>query len=288
MTCPKFAHQMMFLIVVVTLLVSCSPGQAQPAAGPAATAASAATASPVVIVVTNTPTPTAQINWDNPTENKTGKTIISRANRDTRFQTTYMIISKSGTVIVADPYRVLEGIKADVITSSHKDFDHNDAEFYAANDCRKSLYTVEKFSVKDVTVTSIASSHYSDTINLANPSNVIYVFDVDGLRIAHMGDIWESSLTPEQLQALGQVDIVFTIMEDQPYYGYTKEKTLTILKQLNPSVVMPIHPERPTIEAVGKFVDETLRENIRWAVSKDDLKDGKRRLVLLSPYPATP
>ena len=150
------------------------------------------------------------------------------------------------------------------------------------------MYTVEKFSVKDVTVTSIASSHYSDTIHLEKPSNVIYVFDVDGLRIAHMGDIWESSLTPEQLQALGHVDIVFTIMEDQPYYGYTKEKTLTILKQLNPSVVMPLHPEQATLEAVGKFVDETLEETARWAVSKDDLKDGKRRLVLLSPYPATP
>jgi L-ascorbate metabolism protein UlaG (beta-lactamase superfamily) len=260
------------------LLVGCSPGPAQPVAP-------VATASPVVIVVTSLPTPTVQLNWGNPTENKTGKTIISRANRDTAFQTTYMIISKSGTVIVADPYRMLEGIKADVITSSHKDMDHNDAEFYAANDCRKSLYTVEKFTVKDVTVTSIASSHYTDTIDSANPSNVIYVFDVDGLRIAHMGDIWQSSLTPEQLQALGQVDIVFTIMEDQPYYGFTKEKTLTILKQLNPRVVMPTHPQQPAVEAVGKSVDETLKGTVRWAVSKDDLQDGKRRLVILSPYP---
>jgi hypothetical protein len=278
----------MFVAVVVTLLVSCGPAQVLPTTAPAATATPAVTATPIVIVVTSTPTPTVQTNWNNPTENKTGKTIISRASRDTRFQTTYMIISKSGTVIVADPYQMLEGIKADIITSSHKDFDHNDAEFYAANDCRKSLYTLEKFSVKDVTVTSIASSHYSDTIHLENPSNVIYVFDVDGLRIAHMGDIWEGSLTPEQLETLGHVDVVMTIMEDQPYYGYTKEKTLTILKQLNPSVVMPIHPEQATLDAVGKFVDETLEVTARWAVSKDDLKDGKRRLVLLSPYPATP
>lgn len=280
MTRFRFIQRLVFLAIAAMLLVNCGPGQAQPTAMPAATA------TPVVIVVTSPPTPTPQA--PDPTENTTGKTIISRASRDMGYQTTYMIISKSGTVIVADPYRIVEGIKADIITSSHKDYDHNDARFYAANECKKSLYTVEQFSVKDVTVTSIASSHYSDTIDLANPSNVIYVFDVDGLRIAHLGDIWQSSLTPEQLETLGHVDIVITIMEDQPYYGFTKEKTLAILKQLNPSVVLPTHPERPALEAVGKFVDETLQESHRWAVSKEDLQDGKLRLVLLGPYPKTP
>jgi L-ascorbate metabolism protein UlaG (beta-lactamase superfamily) len=273
----KFMQRIVFLAIAATLLVNCSPGQTQPAAAPTTTAP------PIVIVVTNPPTPTPNLIGNN-----TGKTIISRANQDMGYRTTYMIISKSGTVIVADPFRILDGIKADVITSSHKDYDHNDAKFYAANDCKKSLYTVEKFSVKDVTVTGIASSHSGDDIDYANPSNVIYVFDVDGLRIAHMGDIAQSSLTPEQLQTLGRVDIVITIMEDQPYYGFSKEKSLAILKQLNPRVALPTHPDRVTLEAVGKSVDETLNETFRWAVSKDDLQDGKRRLVLLNLYPETP
>jgi L-ascorbate metabolism protein UlaG (beta-lactamase superfamily) len=97
-----------------------------------------------------------------------------------------------------------------------------------------------------------------------------------------MGDIAQSRLTPEQLQTLGRVDIVITIMEDQPYYGFSKEKSLAILKQLDPRVVLPTHPDRVTLEAVGKSVDETLDVTFRWAVSKDDLQDGKRRLVLLN------
>jgi len=55
MTCCRFLHRMMFLAIVVTLLVGCSPGQAQPAAAPAATAPPTATAS---LAATTTAAPT--------------------------------------------------------------------------------------------------------------------------------------------------------------------------------------------------------------------------------------
>ena len=56
MTRCKFLHRIMFLAIVVTLLVSCSPGQAQPAAAPAATAPPTATA---IAAPTQTSVPTA-------------------------------------------------------------------------------------------------------------------------------------------------------------------------------------------------------------------------------------
>jgi hypothetical protein len=37
-----------------------------------------------------------------------------------------MIISKSGTVIVADPIQVEDGIKPNIITSTHNHPDYND------------------------------------------------------------------------------------------------------------------------------------------------------------------
>jgi L-ascorbate metabolism protein UlaG (beta-lactamase superfamily) len=119
-------------------------------------------------------------------------------------------------------------------------------------------------------------------INLSSPSNVIYIFDVDGLRMAHLGDIAQDHLTPEQLQALGKVDIVFMMMEDVPYYGFTKEKELNILNQLNPQVIFPTHRSVSTIAEVKKIVDETLEIQLRWEVSKEDLKDGKRKLIFLN------
>jgi hypothetical protein len=87
---------------------------------------------------------------DRLTENQTGKTIISRANRITQYLNTYMIISRNGTVIVADPYRVFREIKADVVTATHEDYDHVDRAFLAAHTGRKSIRTVETFSFKAI------------------------------------------------------------------------------------------------------------------------------------------
>jgi hypothetical protein len=52
MTRCRFLHRMMFLAIVVTLLVSCSPGQAQPAT---ATAAPPQTSAPTAVPPTGTP-----------------------------------------------------------------------------------------------------------------------------------------------------------------------------------------------------------------------------------------
>ncbi len=217
--------------------------------------------------------------------NGTGKTIISRANHDMRFQTSYMIISTQGTVIVADPYQVAEGIQADVITSSHKDFDHNDASFYERSQARKSLHAVETFTVKDVTVTGIASTHSAGEIDPLKPTNVIYVYEVDGLRIAHMGDICQPRLTDVQLKALGKIDIVFLMMEHQPTYGFSKENTLAILDQLKPALALPTHPDWTTLEAVKRVVTQTREETFRLVTSREDLDATKTTLVVLRDGP---
>lgn len=216
-------------------------------------------------------------------ENTTGKTLISCANKDTQFRTSAMLISQGGTVVVVDPYLVLKGITADVIAITHGDFDHNDDRFVGVSNARKSLYTVETFAVKDVTVTSLASSHSGNDIDPAAPTNVIYLFEMDGLRIAHLGDIAQDRLTDEQLAALGQLDVVFLPLMDAPEYGFTIEKSMAILEQLQPRVILPTHRTPDGLEALKQYVDETIEAPSRWAVSAADLQDGKHRAVLLTP-----
>jgi L-ascorbate metabolism protein UlaG (beta-lactamase superfamily) len=226
------------------------------------------------------------INIDKSTINKndTGRTVIKTISKDTIYpNNSYMLISKGGTVVVIDPFNVVEGIKPDLITSTHNHFDHMDNNLDAATSCKKSYYTVENFEVKDVKVSSIASSHMGDEIDKNAPTNVIYIFEVDGLRIAHMGDIGQTELTQDQLKALGKIDIAF-MQFDNNYSDYSleNEKGFKLIEQLKPQTVIPTHSTEAATKKIGSIIGalETIQDT--YEVSKSDLKDRKRKVVVIN------
>jgi L-ascorbate metabolism protein UlaG (beta-lactamase superfamily) len=136
--------------------------------------------------------------------------------------------------------------------------------------------------VEDVNVFGVAASHSSDPVNEKRPSNIIYVYELDGLRIAHMGDMGQDELTAEQLAKLGQLDVIFTIITNAPAYGSATEKNIKIIQQLNPKIVIPTHYGddvlAETIKTLG--VKEVERAS-ELTLSKDDLKDAPMRFIIV-------
>ncbi|HOX13073.1 MAG TPA: MBL fold metallo-hydrolase [Spirochaetia bacterium] len=214
-----------------------------------------------------------------------GRTMISRVNRDALYQTSFLIVSKSGTVIVADPYQVLPGIEADIVISTHKDHDHNDPEFYSRTKARTSRYVLESFTVKDVSIYTVAASHYGDDFDPAAPTDVIYLLDLDDLRIAVMGDIAQTRLTDAQLSAMGAVDVAIVIMELAPKYGYSLENTRTMLDQLRPRLAFPIHPSEEVVRGVAEAMGGLENASWRYVIDPETLRDESARVVTLAPLP---
>lgn len=214
--------------------------------------------------------------------NNTGKTIIRAISRDGQSpNNSYLIISKSGTVIVADPNLPIDGIKPDIITVTHEHGDHTDKNFLAKNNTvKQSIAKPEAFTVKDVNVISIASTHSGDTIN---NTNTIYVFEVDGIRIAHMGDIGQEKLTDEQLAALGKIDIAF-MQFINPYSSYTiyNDKGIHLIEQLKPQIIIPTHSTAEANDKIARIVGAQESVNGALALSKEDLNDGKRKVLVLN------
>ncbi|MCX8129300.1 MAG: MBL fold metallo-hydrolase [Clostridia bacterium] len=216
------------------------------------------------------------------TKNDSGKTLIQRVSTDKTYSNTFMITSKSGTVVIADPYTMPDGIikSVDTICSTHTHYDHVDAIFSDQFNCKKSLGKAENFKVKDISITSIASSHDDLEISPENPTNVIYIFEVDGLRIAHMGDIGQESLTDEQIKQLGKIDIAFMQFENSySNMSLENEKGLKLIEQLKPQIIIPTHSSADATKKIGEIAGklETV-ENI-FEVSKDDLKDSGRKVI---------
>ncbi len=210
------------------------------------------------------------------------KTIIKAISMNISYpNNSYMIVTQKGTVICADPTNCVDGVEPDIITSTHSHNDHQDTKLEKKfPDCRISKWTLESFEVDDVKVKSIASSHSGDTIIEKSPTNLIYIFEIDGLRIAHMGDIGQSLLTDEQLEELGQIDIAFMqFVNSYSNYSIENEKGFKVIEQLKPQIIIPTHSSPEADKKIGEIVGIYEEVDDVLLISKDDLSDGTRKVV---------
>jgi len=264
------------------LLAGCSAGAAADtsAASQSAAATTAATAAATSAQTTAAATAaetTAAADLVLPlTGNTSGKVQIQTVSANPSYKyTSYIITSIEGESVVVDPTMMPDKKTVDIspaaIISTHSHDDHICKVFTDSYDCQKILYEPGDIKTLDFHIYTVASSHANDTI-LAKPSNFIVVFEVDGLRIAHMGDIGQTVLTDDQLAAIGPIDIAFMQFENSySDMSLKNEKGFNLIEQLNPKIIVPTHYTDDAIPVLTeKYGAITELENVM-TISKEDL-----------------
>ncbi|MBH1942206.1 MBL fold metallo-hydrolase [Mobilitalea sibirica] len=228
-------------------------------------------------VPTSTPTPTPELVMPL-TVNDTGKVLIQTVSTSTAYPyTSYIITSVNGESIVLDPTSMPDTDLVDInpagIFITHGHPDHNDRIFLQAYDCPTVKYEKADIQLNDFHVYTILSSHNNDTIIPEN-FNVMIVLEVDGLRIAHMGDIGQTFLTEEQLKELGEIDIAFMQFENSySSMSLKNKKGFQLIEQLNPKIVIPTHYTDNTLPVLEeKYGPITEFEN-KLAIATEDLPE---------------
>ena len=210
------------------------------------------------------------------TSNDSGKVMIQTVSKSTAYPyNSYIITSSNGEVVVLDPTNMpskdIIDLNPAAIISTHGHPDHTDANFVSSYDAKTVLYTKEDFDLKDFHVYTIYSSHSGDTIST---SNIITVLEVDGIRIAHMGDVGQSKLTEEQLEELGSIDIAFMQFENSySNMSVFNLKGFNLIEQLNPKIIIPTHYSQVTLTyLVDKYGEITEYDNVL-TISKEELAE---------------
>ena len=155
-------------------------------------------------------------------------------------QSCFLLTSQAGTRVLMDPfgkglgYRVPE-LQADIVSTSHHHFDHNNIA--AVNGNFYHIDTHGSYTDKDIAITGTLTCH--DNVQGAKRgSNVIFTFSVDGLRVCHCGDLGHV-LTPEQLQAIGKVDVL--LLPVGGTFVLNPAEALEVRGQLQPAITIPMH-----------------------------------------------
>lgn len=164
-------------------------------------------------------------------------------------QAMFVLTTGDGTRVLTDPYGDIgyrlptsDEVAADVATISHEHPDHNNAELAGDAEVLRGIGELVVNSVDETVnearIHTIASFH--DAVEGAERGpNAIFVIETDGLRIVHMGDIGQAGMTEEQLDMLGDIDVL--LMPVGGVFTVDAGGATSIVDQIGPRIVIPMH-----------------------------------------------
>jgi L-ascorbate metabolism protein UlaG (beta-lactamase superfamily) len=93
-------------------------------------------------------------------------------------------------------------------------------------------------NIRDVSVYTVPAYH-DKSQGLQRGKNAIFVFRVDDVCIAHLGDLGHE-LTPAQLKMLGKIDILLVPIAGG-FFTVTAAEAKEVTKQVKPRIAVPMH-----------------------------------------------
>jgi L-ascorbate metabolism protein UlaG (beta-lactamase superfamily) len=168
-------------------------------------------------------------------------------------QSFFELQSSKGTRIVFDPHAIEAygrvDISADLILISHFHNDHDQKEVVRnlarakvveglRRDGRKLDWNLIDQTFRDVHIRTVGVYH-DDVEGMERGKNAVFILEVDGLRIVHLGDLGHL-LTEKQVKAIGPVDVLMIPVGG--VYTINGAEAKQVVEQLKPSrYILPMH-----------------------------------------------
>lgn len=196
-----------------------------------------------------------------------------------------------GAEVVTDPFTGIglpePEAQGDLILCSHTHRDHCHVGRTAKAGAKELVAFVGQTEASGVKVKGVATYH-DDEGGAKRGRNSVYVFEVDGVSLCHLGDLGHD-LTDEQLEAIGRVDVLFVPVGG--FFTIGPEKASDVCDGIDPRIVIPMHfyskkhgEGFSRLHTVDDFV--SIRENVRrvggpeMTLEKDSLPGDTETVVL--------
>ena len=170
----------------------------------------------------------------------------------------FLLETSQGLKIITDPYEpgcfggTLDyadiNIKADIITVSHNHADHN---YITAFPSSRVIDKQGSFNVASVGIEGMGTFH--DKSNGSQRGrNIIFIFNINGLKIAHLGDLGD---IPPDLKKLENLDVLLIPVGGT--FTIDAREASKLIEAIKPKIVIPMHFKNEKlgfdIDGVDKF-----------------------------------
>lgn len=195
--------------------------------------------------------------------------------------------------MVTDPYDPYIGFKmpkvsADIVTVSHDHQDHNNVAAVSKT-AKREPFVISgpgEYEVSGVFFFGVPSFHDREN-GAKRGQNTIYVINMDGMRLVHLGDLGHK-LTDEQLEEINGADILFIPVGGNHTIG--PRVAVEVTGQIQPKIIIPMHYKTAGYDpkfGIKVTVDDFLKElgvevkpMVKLNISRDKLPEEREVVVL--------
>ena len=172
----------------------------------------------------------------------------------------FRLTERSMATVVTDPYDHTSigydslRLKADIVTVSHDASGHNNTK--AVRGTSHVITGPGEFEIGGVFITGVQTNGQSKK-NEGELRNTLYVFDFDGITIAHLGDL-KKVPSQTEIEALGAVNVALVPVGGGG--GLNAAKAAEVISLLEPNIVIPMHYATKDVNLKLDSLDKFLKE----------------------------
>lgn len=198
---------------------------------------------------------------------------------------------QSGEVTVAiDPYDASVGLKpprfnADLLLITHEHHDHSNRQTIMGQPFE--VAGPGEYEVKGCSVYGILGWH-DNKQGSERGASTMYRLELEGVRIAHLGDLGQTELTDKQLEVLDGVDVLMIPVGGK--YTINGKEAEAIVEQIEPRIIIPMHYKIPglkvdidDVEPFIKAMGLPVQKESKLRLVKKDFVLGERKLIVFEP-----
>jgi L-ascorbate metabolism protein UlaG (beta-lactamase superfamily) len=158
----------------------------------------------------------------------------------------FRINERSMATVVTDPFDHAEigyselQLKADIVTVSYDAPGYNHMK--AVKGSNWQITGPGEYEIGGVFLTGVPTEKKEKE---NNGRNMVYVFDYDGVTVAHLGNL-TGVLNRKEVEALGKVDVLLVPVGGGK--GLTAAKAAEVVNLIEPGIVVPMHYKTPDVK----------------------------------------
>jgi len=170
----------------------------------------------------------------------------------------FRLTERNYATVVTDPcdnkkvgYDALK-LKAEIVTVSHDAPGHSNVD--AVKGTTHTITGAGEFEIGGVFITAVQTNSKKGKDKIRN---TLYVFDYDGITVAHLGDLQEVP-TQSEVEALGTVNVLLIPVGGGSSLNAAKASEVVSL--IEPNLDIPMHYSTPatkvSLDSLNKFLKE--------------------------------